>query len=47
MGAGADRGPEDLRSRGPEKLTLGFRRLKAEQLTPERLIPGAATRHLE
>ena len=44
---GIIRGHEDRRSRGPEELAPGFRRLKAERLTPERLTPVAVTRHLE
>jgi hypothetical protein len=38
---------EDSRARGPEELAPGFWRLKAERLTPERLITVAVTRHLE
>jgi hypothetical protein len=34
-------------ARGPEVLAPGFRRLKAERLTPERLASVAVTRHLE
>ena len=32
---------------GPRELAPGFRRLKAEQLEPERLTTVAVTRHLE
>ena len=32
---------------GHRELALGFRRLKAERLAPERLTTVAVTRHLE
>ncbi len=41
------RGREDLRSRGPEELAPGFRRLMAERLIPERLTTVTVTRHPE
>jgi hypothetical protein len=43
-------GNEDTRTGGLEgrkELAPGFRRLKAERLTPERLTTVAVTRHLE
>ena len=47
IGGSMTRGHEDRRIRGPEELAPGFRRLKAEQLTPERPTAVAVTRHLE
>ena len=47
MAWGRNRGPEDLRTRGPESAGRRFWRLKAEGLTPERLTAVAVTRHLE
>jgi len=50
IGWGCIGGPEGLRTRGPEsprELAPGFRRLKAERLTPELLTTMAVTRHLE
>jgi hypothetical protein len=46
---GDGHGRREFRSRqfGHRELAPGFRRLKAEQLTPERLKPVAVTRHLE
>jgi len=37
---------EDQRTRGPEELAPGIRRLKAERLTPEWPTAVAVTRHL-
>jgi hypothetical protein len=48
-GDGHGHGHREFRSRlfGCRELAPGFRRLKAERLTPERLTTGAVTRHLE
>ena len=47
--AGDGHGNREFRSRpfGLRGLAPGFRRLKAERLMPERLMPVADTRHLE
>ncbi len=50
IGRGITRGPEGKRTRGTEghrELAPGFRRLKAERLTPEWLTAVAVTRHLK
>jgi hypothetical protein len=46
---GDGRGHLEFRKRpfGHRELAPGFRRLKAEGLTPERLTTEAVTRHLE
>jgi hypothetical protein len=46
---GDGHGYQEFRSRplGHRVLAPGFRRLKAERLTPERLTTVAVTRHLE
>ena len=46
---GDGHGHREFRNRpfGHRELAPGFRRLKAEGLTPERLTPVAVTRHLE
>jgi hypothetical protein len=49
MVPGDGHGHQELRYRpfGYQVLAPGFRRLKAERLTPERLTTVAGTRHLE
>jgi len=49
MVTGDGHGHQEFRSRqlGCRELAPGFRRLKAERLTPERLTTVAVTRHLE
>jgi len=49
MVTGDGHGYREFRSRpfGYRELAPGFRRLKAERLTPEWLTTGAVTRHLE
>ena len=48
MVTGDGHGHREFRVRpfGHRELAPGFRRLKAERLTPERLTPVAVTRHL-
>jgi hypothetical protein len=47
--SGDGHGQRELRCRpfGHQMLASGFRRLKAERLTPERLASVAVTRHLK
>ena len=47
--SGDGNGQRELRCQpfGHQVLAPGFRRLKAERLTPEWLTPVAVTRHLE